>query len=259
MLEIKSLADFDDELANNGYLDNENGGFGSEATNLSKKLITKLASGVRDTSRANVFLDGKFAFSLDIAQVVDLQVKVGQKVDAKRLEELRSASEFGKLYQRTLEWVLTRPHSVRETRDYLRRRQQKRIVANRQRAKEGKKPFPEILDATIEPVIERLIQREYLDDKRFAEYYIENRFVKKGVSVKRLRMELQKKGVAGEIIEASLASGARDDDEELQKMLAKKRARYDDQKLIAYLVRQGFDYHRVIKAISAYQDHDALN
>ncbi len=97
----------------------------------------------------------------------------------KRLEELRSASEFGKLYQRTLEWVLTRPHSVRETRDYLRRRQQKRIVANRQRAKEGKKPFPEILDATIEPVIERLIQREYLDDKRFAEYYIENRFVKK--------------------------------------------------------------------------------
>ena len=51
MLEIKSLADFDDELANNGYLDNENGGFGSEATNLSKKLITKLASGVRDTSQ----------------------------------------------------------------------------------------------------------------------------------------------------------------------------------------------------------------
>ncbi len=86
MLEIKSLADFDDELANNGYLDNdENGGFGSEATNLSKKLITKLASGVRDTSRVNVFLDGKFAFSLDIAaQVVDLQVKVGQKVDAKK-------------------------------------------------------------------------------------------------------------------------------------------------------------------------------
>lgn len=258
MLDIKSLADFDDEVASDDALETLATDFEDNSDKAGRKtagkVITKLASGVRDANRVNVFLDGKFAFSLDVAQVVELQVKVGQKVDAERLEVLRSASEFGKLYQRTLEWILTRPHSIRETRDYLRRRQQKRIMANRQRARDEKKSFPEIQNETIELVIERLIQRGYLDDRKFADYYIENRFVKKGVSTKRLRMELQKKGVSGEEIEAALATGARDDESELQKMLLKKRARYDDQKLIAYLVRQGFDYHKVVEAVTRQND-----
>lgn len=258
MLDIKSLADFDDEVASDSELEMPTAGFGSNLDKTGQKttdkVITKLASGVRDANRVNVFLDGKFAFSLDVAQVVELQVKVGQKVDVKRLEVLRSASEFGKLYQRTLEWVLTRPHSIRETRDYLRRRQQKRIVTNRQRARDEKKPFPEIQNETIELVVERLTQRGYLDDRKFADYYVENRFVKKGVSAKRLRMELQRKGVSSEEIEAALATGMRDDESELQKMLLKKRARYDDQKLIAYLVRQGFDYHKVVEAVTRQDD-----
>lgn len=261
MLEIKSLRDFDDEIPSDGGAVAFGGespagelGRAGMAIGTAEKVITKLASGVRDANRVNVFLDGKFAFSLDVAQVVELQVKVGQKIDAERLRVLRSASEFGKLYQRTLEWVLTRPHSIRETRDYLRRRQQKRLVTNRQRAREEKKPFPEIQDETIGLVVERLIQRGYLDDRKFADYYVENRFVKKGVSTKRLRMELQKKGVSNEEIEAALAAGARDDGNELQKMLMKKRARYDDQKLIAYLVRQGFDYHKVVDAVARQND-----
>lgn len=255
MLEIKSLADFDDEITSDGGMAETFGGNSERGSSedrgvATEKVITKLSSGVRDVNRVNIFLDGKFAFSLDVAQVVELQIKVGQKVDAARLKVLQSASEFGKLYQRTLEWVLTRPHSIRETRDYLRRRQQKRIITNRQRVREDKKPFPEIQNETIELVVERLVQRGYLDDRKFADYYVENRFVKKGVSAKRLRMELQKKGVASEEIEAALADGARDDEDELRKMLAKKRARYDDQKLIAYLVRQGFDYHKVVEAVA---------
>lgn len=256
MLEIKSLNDFDDEVfGDNNSSDNDLSASDGDARG-DEKTITKLVSGVRDANRVNVFLDGKFAFSLDVAQVVELQIKVGQKVDAKRLEVLRGASEFGKLYQRTLEWVLTRPHSVRETRDYLRRRQQKRLATNRQRAKDEKKPFPEIQNETIELAVERLIQRGYLDDRRFAEYYVENRFVKKGASRKRLRMELQKKGVASEEIEAALATGARDDEEELRKMLAKKRTRYDDRKLVAYLVRQGFDYQKVVTAVKESSEAD---
>lgn len=212
-------------------------------------VITKLTASVRDANRVNVFLDGHFAFSLDVAQVVELDVKVGQKLDPEQLESLRSASEFGKLYQRTLEWVLTRPHSVRETQDYLCRRQQKRQALNRQRLRDQQKPLPTIQDETAQLVIARLIERGYLDDQKFAEYYVENRFVKKGVSKKRLKMELQKKGVAAEVIERALAMGGRSDEEELQKMLQKKRARYDDQKLIAYLVRQGFDYQSVVAAV----------
>ena len=81
--------------------------------------ITNLKQGVKNPERVNVFVDGVFSFSLDVAQVVDFKLKVGQEISEEKLAELKKASEFGKMYQRTLEWVLIRPRSVRETKDYL--------------------------------------------------------------------------------------------------------------------------------------------
>jgi SOS response regulatory protein OraA/RecX len=66
--------------------------------------------------------------------------------------------------------------------------------------------------------------------------------------------ELRSKGVNQSIIDEQLQSSDRTDSEEIQKIIAKKRARYpDDQKLIAYLARQGFSYDD-IKGALAVQD-----
>lgn len=194
--------------------------------------ITELKQGAKNPNRVNVFVDSRFAFSLDIAQVVDLGVKVGLELSEERLEELRKASEFGKLYQRALEWSLVRPRSRREVYDYL-----------------YKKVYEKKLDKKyIDSVMERLEERGYIDDRKFAEFWVENRFVKKGVSRKRLEMELTKKGVARELIGEVLEG--RDDEEEVRKMIAKKRGKYeDDEKLIAYLCRQGFAYDLVQRLV----------
>lgn len=202
--------------------------------------ITALKQGLKNPDRVNVFVDEKFAFSLDISQVVDFGIKVGMEISAEDLAEFKRASEFGKLYQRTLEWVLVRPRSIRETNDYL-----------------YKKIFEKKLDKNyIDRIIEKLKDKKYLDDYKFAEYYVENRFVKKGVSLKRLRMELLKKGVSKEIIEEVLADSDRNDEEELKKMIAKKRAKYDDEKLTAYLVRQGFQYDLVRELVAQTSEMD---
>ena len=178
--------------------------------------ITNLKQGLKNPDRVNVFVDSKFSFSLDISQVVDFGIKVGMEVSDTDVAEFKKASEFGKLYQRALEWVLVRPRSIRETSDYL-----------------YKKIYEKKLDKKyIDLIIEKLKAKKYLDDFRFAEYYVENRFSKKGVSLKRLRMELLKKGVSKEIIEEVLVDSDRNDEEELRKMIAKKRAKYDDEKLI---------------------------
>ena len=225
---------------------------------MEKYSITELRQGVKNPNRVNVFVDGKYALSLDVAQVVDIGVKVGQTVTADELAEMKKASEYGKLYQRTLEWVLTRPHSVRETRDYLVRKLKisssdtlrsrpslrgslaPSLLVSRERSSE------DIFELS-EMIIERLSQRGYLDDKRFAEWYVENRFVKKGISQRRLKMELMKKGIARDVIDEVI--GGRDDEEELRKMIDKKRAKYTPEKLIAYLVRQGFPYDLVRKLV----------
>ncbi len=245
-----------------------------------KLKITELRQGVKNPNRVNVFLNGKFSFSLDVAQIVDLGIKVGREVSSEELADFKKASEFGKIYQRTLEWVLMRPRSVRETRDYLFRKfrasSSDTLLRARRHGAQSLNPLPvgrglssdnaqefpikdnaetysgrlskqEFSDFS-ERIIERLIKKGYVDDRKFAEFWVENRFVKKGVSRKRLRMELAKKGVAKEIIEEVL--DGRNDEEEIQKIVAKKQGKYDDpEKLMAYLCRQGFSYDLVRKVV----------
>ena len=201
--------------------------------------ITAIKPAVKNDSRANIFIDGKFSFSLDLAQLADAKLKVGQTLTDEQLSELKQQSNFGKLYQRTLEWVLSRPHSIKETRDYLAR-------------KKFQKPEYQITDQAIALIIDKLQAKNYLNDVDFTTYYIENRFQKKGISSKRLRQELLKKGVVSSIVDQALSSTARSDTEEIQKIINKKRrlkTYQNDEKLIQYLLRQGFDYQLVQTAV----------
>lgn len=198
-----------------------------------KQKITDLKQGVKNPNRVNVFVDGKFAFSLDVTQVVDFKIKVGKLLGPEELLEYQKASEFGKLYQRALEWVLVRPRSEKEAYDYL-----------------YKKVYEKKLDKNyINNIFEKLKDRKYLDDFKFAEWYVENRFVKKGVSVRRLKMELMKKGIEKSIIEEILSASERNDKDEILKIIAKKRAKYTDEKLIQYLCRQGFSFELVSELV----------
>lgn len=205
---------------------------------VARNLVTDLRQGVKNPNRVNVYIDGEFVFSLDVAQVVDLGIKVGQVVTGEELDSYKRASEYGKLYQRTLEWVLARPRSVRETRDYLIRKLSK--------PSSGALASEEISGLSDE-IISRLFSKGYLDDQKFAEWYVENRFVKKGVSRKRLKMELMKKGIDVGRVDEVL--DGRDDESEIRKMIEKKRSKYDNDKLMAYLCRQGFSYDMVKRVV----------
>ena len=229
---------------------------------MEKLRITDLKQGVKNQNRVNVFVNGKYSFSLDIAQVVDFHLKVGMEICDEQLEEYKRASEFGKLYQRALEWVLTRPRSERETRDYLMRKLRSSSSGRSSRpSSRGSSLSPrsdcgfpsEEASEVSSQIISRLKTHGHLDDYRFAGWYVENRFVKKGASLKRLKMELMKKGVSSDIINEVLSDSERNDEEGILKMIAKKRAKYDDEKLIQYLCRQGFDYQLVQNLVLTYE------
>ena len=224
--------------------------------------ITNLKQGVKNPERVNVFLDGAFSFSLDISQVVEFKLKVGLEISEEQLVEFKNASEFGKLYQRVLEWVLVRPRSIREVREYLDRKRRNVFrgssVTNEERIErvrsvttgESERVREEYF-AFSDEIIGRLTEKGYLSDKTFAEWYVENRFLKKGISQKRLRLELIKKGISSDIIEEVL--GRRNDEEEIKKIIAKKRAKYDDEKLINYLCRQGFSFELARNLVRTYE------
>jgi len=206
--------------------------------------ITAVTSQQKDKNRVNVMVDGKYRFSLDVFQYADLGIKVGREYTEEELTVLETESSFGKVYARALEYCLMRPHSAKEVRDYLYRK------TRDSRTKTGnvkKGIAPEI---TVR-VFDRLVEKGYINDEKFARYWVENRNLTKGASGRKLTAELQAKGVDRGIIERALQETTRDEAGELQKVIVKKRARYsDDQKFMQYLARQGFSYDDIKQALS---------
>lgn len=216
--------------------------------------VSDIREAVRDKNRVNVYIDDKFFCSLDIAQVVDLHVKIGRELNNEELEELKRASDFSKFYNRALEFTLMRPHSSKEVRDYLKRKTlDRKVRVKNQKTGEYKTVLKQGYDQSlVEPVYKRLEERGYIDDRRFAETWVENRNITKGSSLKKLRLELAQKGISQSIIEEVLAETDRDDVAELRKIIARKAKKYpDEQKLIQYLMRQGFNYSDILDELSA--------
>lgn len=91
--------------------------------------VTSLRGAVRDPHRINVFLDGKFSFSLTLTELANSKLHQGQVLTDPEVERLRNLSGLGKLYQQTLEYCFSRPHSKKEIIDYLERKRLRRDIS----------------------------------------------------------------------------------------------------------------------------------
>jgi regulatory protein len=187
--------------------------------------VTKIVEQVKNKNRVSVFVDGKYAFSLSLDQLLKFKLKVGSEIDGVELKKLKNESAEGKLKMRALEWLMIRPHSASELRDYLKR----------------KKLEPE----AIKTWAEEFQSKNYQNDTDFTRWWVEQRR-SKGRSIMSIKYELRSKGISTEIIDEYLAEQG--DKEILRQLITKKRriAKYkDDKKLTEYLVRQGFRYSLV--------------
>jgi len=194
-------------------------------------IITKIASAVKTAGRYNVFVDDKYSLSLDEIQLVKLGLKKGDEISEEKLAELKGESDFGKNYIRAVDLISRRLRSEKEIRDYAWRKQW---------SKEN-----------LGKVIARLHERGYLNDEKFAESFVRSRANLRNFSKRKMKMELMKKGIKSDIIEKVLnESEDFDENQALKNLITKKRGHYEtEQKLIAYLARQGFSYDKIKMAL----------
>jgi len=193
-------------------------------------IITKISKAVKTEGRYNVFVDEEYSFSLDESQLVNLELKKGQDLGEEELAKLKTVSDFGKSYIRAVDLISRRQRSEKEIRDYAWKKQW----------------TPEIRDR----VVQRLKERRYLNDERFAESFVRSRTNNRNFSKRKMQLELIKKGIGQEIIERVLAESEFDELESLKNLVAKKRGQYEsDQKLIQYLARQGFRYDDIKRVL----------
>lgn len=241
--------------------------------------ITDISIQARNKDRVNISVDGKYAFSLDVFQVGELGLKNGREVTPEEIVKWEEESAFGKLYARALEYTMMRPHSAREVRDYLwRNTQTKRVKINggRRYAVSGKQSKADddthgrayetvekqgVSKEIADRVYTRLEEKGHINDENFARWWVETRHQTKGISMRKLTAELRAKGVATETIEQTMQNCTREEKSEIEKVIAKKRARYagDEQKLVAYLARQGFSYDDIRGALADSSDMAGLH
>lgn len=198
--------------------------------------ITAIIQQVKNPDRASIFIDGKYSFSLTLNELVGEKLKISQDIEEPALRRLKKMSEDGKLRARALEWVLNRPRSQREFKDYMFR----------------KKADPDIAGRLLQDFTEK----RYLDETRYAEWLADLRR-RKGKSERAIRSELAGKGIDREVVAETLADGD-DELERLRALVAKKgqlpRYKADPQKFMQYLARQGFAYEDIKRIFTANAD-----
>jgi regulatory protein len=197
------------------------------------KRVTAIAEGKRRKRRVNIFLDDKFAFSLEAEVALKEGIKVGQELSEGDIEALTGAELSQRCYDAALRYLDYRPRSQAELKQRLARR-----------GFDGD---------TIEATLARLKELGLVDDLAFARFWQENRQAFSPRSRWLVRRELKQKGVADEVIERVLAN-IDDEDSAYQAAIAKAHklplADYEGfrRRLGEYLKRRGFGYG-VIKNI----------
>ena len=194
--------------------------------------ISKIEAQVKNKGRYSVFVDNKFSFGISELGLIDSGLRIGQEVSSGELEKLKDHARVDKIYNQTLMLVARRPRSEWEIDDYLKRKGHE----------------PEVRSE----ILNKLSIKGFINDSDFAKRWVDSRRLLKNISQRKLRVELKQKRIDEGIIDQVLSEDETDELDVIKAEIAKKRrqTRYqDDQKLIAYLARQGYNYSDIKDAL----------
>lgn len=178
--------------------------------------------------RFNVFLDGRYAFSLHAGLASSLTR--GQALSERQVDELLGADQLQRAVEKALGLLAYRPRSEQEVRRRL------------------EPAFP---PGVVEAALERLRRLGLVDDQQFARYWVEQRLAFRPRGARALRLELLRKGVQAELAEAASQQGG--DERESAYRTAAARARTLKapdfptfrRGLGAFLARRGFEWETI--------------
>lgn len=203
--------------------------------------ITALEPQARHPSRYNLSLDGRFAFGLDAAIVLAESLSVGQELSEADEQRLRATEDERRLFDAAVRFLAPRPRSRVEVRRRLLRPRPNRAT-----------PTPDAVDR----ILDRLQQLELLDDRQFADFWVENRERFSPRSARALGQELRQRGVSRELVD-EVASADRDEERALaagrQRMRSLAGLDYETfrARLGGFLMRRGFGYGAAAATVRA--------
>lgn len=199
--------------------------------------ITALEQQAHDAERFNLYIDGTFAFGISAELMLKLGLHTDQELSAADLAQLKNEEARQQAIERAITYLSYRPRSQEEVRRHLRK----------------KETPPEVIEA----VLERLNRLDYVNDKAFASFWVENRETFNPRGAQALRSELRMKGVEREIVDEIVDE---EHDEERALRVARRKAQQLLQtpgidytkfrnRLGGFLQRRGFSYDIIARVV----------
>ena len=199
--------------------------------------ITKISIQQKNKDRFNIFLDEKYAFSVDADVLIKHELKKGMEVDEVFLSEIAYDDEVRKAYNSAIHYLARRMRSEFEVRNHLLEK--------------------EYGAAVINEVIHKLYDYKFLNDEDFAISFVRtlmNTTDKGPVLVKK---DLEEKGISPKIIEQVMLLFDYDTQLEKAITLGQKYANKNKkdaqmiliQKVEQYLVRKGYPFSIMKEAL----------
>ena len=200
---------------------------------MTDKMITALRFQKRDKERVNLFLDSEYAFPLLAVEAA--QLRIGQQLSEQEIEELKAVDLRSRGYNRALRFLAVRPRSQVEVRRNL----------QAYRPRDGRR----LSSAQIEWIIVKLLERQYLDDREFARFWVEQRNQFRPVAPRALRYELRQKGVDDSVAQ-EIIDKLSDATSACEAAARNRLYRWQDEtnlaqfrrKMGSFLQRRGFDW-----------------
>lgn len=192
------------------------------------QIVTKVSQQKRSSSRFNVFLNDKYAFSISKDVYIKYHVHKGKVLTAEQVEEIKRADDVQAAYLIAINYLSYRIRTESEMRTHLRKK--------------------DLLQHIIDEVIERLYDEGLLDDCTFATTFVSDRINRSSKGPNLIRQELVEKGISQSDIEHALTKYTYDIQRKKALAWAQKEInkhskhplRRRKEQLTAKLLRRGF-------------------
>ncbi len=193
-------------------------------------IITKISSQIKNNERYNVFLDEKYAFSVDEDVLIRFQLTKGKEMNEMDLSEVQFSDDIRKAVQLAIHYLGFRMRSEGELRAYLLKK--------------------EVEETFIPEVIEKMYHYKYLDDIEYAKAFVRTQIQTTDKGPTQIKRELKERFIQEQDMEEALDLYTKEAQiekvhhliEKLMKKYKKDSSSQAKQKVEASIMRKGYTW-----------------
>jgi len=207
--------------------------------------VTELGVQKKNPSRFNLYLDGNFVCGISTTSVAKWGIYKGKVIDEPLIKEILNDELYLRFLDRTVSYISSSIKTERSVRVYLK---------NLHYKKKGDW-FDEDIDVDFDSIFERVITQlkktGYIDDRRYAELFLNSRVNYKPRSKEVIFAELISKGldraVAREVVNDSGVDNSQLIKDVYRKKFKEEKFDVEDSKKVDFLRRKGFNWDDISK------------